>query len=273
VPELTNLDVTTVSLVNRAAVRDPINQDQPMRFHLIKGEVPVWKQEGLIDPNGGGHMTDAEMLAAVEKAEAERDEAKAALQKAETEREEVSKRVEVLEKAAKKPVDDDGDDSDADDLNKADLPPAVRARIEKLEKDAADKDSRLEKAEKMAKQERETRLIREFVEKAEQYDALSQDPLEFGPVLKSAHEAMSSEHFDALETLLKAANEQVRQGDLFKEQGKGGDGPKGGDAYSELAKAAKELRKEDRSLSPTAALEAAMANDPELQAKYLAEVR
>lgn len=45
-PQLTNLDVEWVSLVDRAAVRDPVEQSEPMRFL-------IWKRE--TDPSQGGH--------------------------------------------------------------------------------------------------------------------------------------------------------------------------------------------------------------------------
>lgn len=49
-PELKNLDVQWVSLVDRAAVRDPDDPTAPMRFLLAKGEQPdprlmIWKRQ------------------------------------------------------------------------------------------------------------------------------------------------------------------------------------------------------------------------------------
>jgi hypothetical protein len=262
-PELSNLDVEWVSLVNRAAVRDPVDQDQPMRFL-------VWKSD--TDPKGD-MMDEATMTAAVEKAEAERDEARNLVEIAKSERAELATHVDELEKAAAKP-NDDPDDDEKEEVDKSDLSPAVRRRLEKLEKAEEDAKERVEKAESLAKAERDIRVNREFVQKAEQFGSLSQDPLELGPVLKAAHDSMPEEQYTVLETVLKAADDQVRQSGLFKEQGRGGEGRReSGDSFEKLQKAAQELRKSDPSMTAEAALDAAMQADPDMQAQYLAENR
>lgn len=270
---LKNLEVSCVSLVDRAAVRDPSNPTQPQRLLL-------WKRD-----DQGGNMPDptpAELQAALTKAEEERDALKKAadehaaeLKKATDASAELTSKVTELEKAAKpapaEPV---------VDLSKAD--PAIRAMLEKSEADAKAMADRLEKAEKqgeedrqLAKAERETRLTREFVAKAEEFKALPVEAEKFGPVLKSAAEKLSKDEADELDRVLKAADEQIRQSRLFKEQGRGerpGDGGDGS-AIAEVQRKAEALKKADPKLSSAQALDKAMTSDRELQERYLAEMR
>jgi hypothetical protein len=289
-PQLQDIDVQWVSIVDRAAVRDPQNKSEPRRFLLWKGEGVTPPEDTTTGKEGGPvpQQTPEELQAALTKAEEARaaaetahkaelekrdQEHKAELEKAQKERDE------ALAKAGKKPGEGEAEDGDEDDLNKADLPPEVRARIEKAERDAT---ARIEKAEQaaqeateLAKAEREQRVTREFVAKAETLPHLPQKPGEFGPVLKSASEKLTKEEYDELDRVLKAANEQIERGSLFKELGgAGGPGPGAGtDAFSEVQRKAEELRKADSSLSPERALQKAMESDPELQARYAAEQR
>lgn len=308
-PHLKSLDVEYVSLVDRAACRDAVEQSQPMRFYL-------WKRE---DPSQGGHsmskLTDEllkqlgepvakqedlaklvekaeqseevskamdgvtrllathkgdltpEILAEVAKAAGlELPEAEAPVLKAETTSEliDVLKSAEIgesviaeveaaLEKAAEKA-----------EIAKAD--PETRARLEKAE-------ARAEKAEQIAKEERDARLEKEFVAKAEELTgSLPTTGADLGPVLKEANEKLDKASYERLEELLKAANAGIESGELFKEQGAGGAQP-AGDAFEEATRKAEEIRKADPKLSDAEALQKALESDPDLQQRYLAEVR
>lgn len=274
-PQLKDLDVQWVSLVDRAAVRDLQKTDEPRRFL-------IWKAENQ-DPEGGRQMTDAEMRAEVEKAEKERDELrkqltdqtelKSKLAKAEQDRDELTKRVETLEKAAKP------DKPEPKPVDKSELTPEVRALVEKAEADAAVEKSereklakRVEDAEKLAKAERDERLTRDFVAKAETFKALPVEAEKFGPVLKAASESLSKEEFEALETVLKAADEQIAKSELFKEQGSSRESTPTG-ALADATKKAEEIRKSDPKLSADKALEMVFKADRSLEERYLAEVR
>ena len=253
---LTNLDVAFVSLVDRAAVRDPTNLTEPQRFLLFK-------RESGAPPTTGGPMPETATL----------DELRAALTKAENSLAEVTKRAEKAERKLRKAMkngkitDDDGG-GDADDLEKADLPPAVRERIEKAEK-------RAEAAERIAKAEEDMRVTREFVAKAEaDYDELTFDASEFGPVLKRASEALKADDFETLDQVLKAANEQARQSALFKSVGRDGEpAESGSDADRTLAAKAEEIRKSEPGVSRTEAMRRAMRENPDLAAAHIASVR
>lgn len=270
-PSLQNLDVEWVSLVDRAAVRDSENPTEPMRLLLWKREHPNPPQEG--------RMTAEETTAALakaqedlKKAEDRADAAEAKATKADEQIEALTKSVDELKKAT-------SSDPEPARLDKSELAEPVRAALEKAEADARAHAERAEKAEKdakeagdIAKAEREERLTKEFVAKAESYKALPVKKDEFGPVLKEASEKLSKESYEALETVLKAADAQVAATDLFKEQGRGGDG-KPSDALGEAQAKAAELRKADSSLSEAEAMRKAFAENPELAARYQDEVR
>lgn len=262
---LSDLNVEFVSLVDRAAVRDPSNPTEPQKFLLWKAESGAGDTTPT-EPQGGP-MNPDELKAALAKAEQERDQAREAAQKAETERDAAKADLEKAQTPTEpaKP--------EADDLNKADLPDAVRARLEKAEADAAAANERIEKAEKLAKAEREIRVTREFVAKAESYRALVIKADEFGPVLKEAAEKLSKEAYDAIESVLKAADEQIAKGELFKEHGRGGDAQATSGGSDALVAKAAELRKSDSSLTEGQAMERAIAENPELARQHLDTVR
>jgi hypothetical protein len=273
-PDLTNLDVEWVSLVDRAAVRDPENQAEPMRFL-------VWKREHGNQPtNKGGRMTPEEMKAALAKAEQERDQLKADLEKSTTDQAAQKTELEKAQAdrdALKAKVDKTEEPEEV--IKKDDLPEPVRKALEKSEAEATANRERAEKAEKaateasdLAKSERDERLNKEFIAKAEAFKALPVKKDEFGPVLKAAHEKLSKEEFEAIETLLKAADEQIAASDLFKEQGRTHGAADTG-ALAEAKQKAEELRKSDSTLTQAQALDKAFKENPELEQRYLAEIR
>ena len=191
-------------------------------------------------------MSVEDNSAALAKAETERDEA---LAKAE----ELAAKVAELEKA--------DSETEVEEIDKAELPPAVVARLEKLEKAETEAADRIEKAEKLAKAERDVRITREFVAKAETMGHVAGDAEEFGKLLKAASESMSKEDFEYLEQRLNAANEQIAKGSLFEQMGSSdssGPADEGGQA---LALKAEEIRKADPSVSQYEAMLRASRGD------------
>lgn len=253
-PRLQNLAVEYVSLVDRAAVRDPMNPSEPQKFLLWKAE------RGATNDPEGGTMTEAEQSAALKKAEDERDAAVA-------ERDEAVAKNEKLEKKLKKASKDDPEPTEID---KSELPPAVRDALEKAEKREQEANERIEKAETIAKEERDQRITREFVVKAEAIPHVAGDTAEFGKVLKSASELLSKEEFELLEQRLSAVNEQIDKGELFKQLGRSGDAERdsGEDA---IARKAEELKKADSSLSDYDAM--VLASRGEAGREHLQHVR
>jgi hypothetical protein len=326
-PNLTNLDVEWVSLVDRAAVRDPVEQSEPMRFLIwkrdttdtdpSKGGRPMKLTKEMVDQLGdrvekaddltklveksenaeqaGLALDGAARLLAAHKAELPPDIlvelAKAAgvdlqLEKAgpkfgtpeweekygtgkKAEPKSAAELVESLKKSDMDPAIVTEVESalakaaEKDDLAKAD--PAMRARIEKAEGEAKE-------AKEIAKAERDTRLTKEFVAKAQGFEGLSLEAEKFGPVLKEASEKLSKESYAELERVLKGADEGITASELFKEQGANG-ASEGGDATKELTAKAEEIRKSDSKLTQAEALDKAMRDNPDLQQRYLDEVR
>lgn len=200
---------------------------------------------------------DEELSAALEKTETERDEA---LAKAE----ELEAKVAELETAvAEKPV----EKAEPVEIDKNELPAAVREALEKAEAKSADADKRIAKAEELAKSERDLRVRKEFIAKAETMPHVGGERSEFGDLLKAASESLTTEQFDALDQILTAANEQLGASELLKSFGVEGEGSRGGD--SEMLAKAEKLQ--EGGMSRVDALRQAARG--EQGARYLTSVR
>lgn len=129
-------------------------------------------------------------------------------------------------------------------------------------------EERAEAAERIAKAERDHRLEREFVAKAASLSALPAEAEAFGKVLKSVADAVDTETFDALLSVLSAANEGITTGNLFAELGKSSsfdnDGP-----TSEINKAAARLIESNPGLTREQAVAKAVEANPSLYNEYL----
>ncbi len=265
--ELRDLEVEFVSLVDRAAVRDPVEKDQPMRFL-------VWKRS-----NEGDRMTPEEQKDALEKAQAdattaaERDTAKAELTKAQEQIETLTKSIEDIKKAA-------GVKEEPVAVDKSDWPESARVAFEKAEEERAADRERAEKAEQRANAAAEkvdkaedARLTREAITKAEKFKALPIDAAKFGPILKSASEKLSKEENDELDRVLKAADEGLQKSDLFKTVSGNGNGEQPDTALGQAKAKAAELCKADPALTEATAMQRVLKADNELAARYQDEVR
>lgn len=127
-------------------------------------------------------------------------------------------------------------------------------------------------AEEIAKAERENRLHREFIEKAAAYDNLPVESGTFGIVLKDAAENMDADTYDALTTVLSAANEAIAQGGLMNEIGvtKSFDAESG---MGRIEQVASVLQAENADLTREAAIAKAVTDDPALYDIYNEERR
>lgn len=137
-------------------------------------------------------------------------------------------------------------------LAKAD--PAIRALIEKQEADLAE-------VKKAADAERDARLTREFIAKAETMPMVAEDRTALGGLLRRLSEALSPEDTAEVEKILKAANEQIAQGNVFREFGVDG----GAVTVSKSVEAAAQaIQKEDPSLTFEQAQAKAFERNPGL---------
>lgn len=280
---LQGLTVTRVSLVDRAAVRDPADPTQPRRFVMYKAETAPTPNEGdddvstttidkaELDPAVRAALEKAEKDAAdaqelVEKAGKDMKAEKEAREKAEAERDQLKKDETVQDE----PID------------KADLPEPVRAALEKAEKDGADMREALAKAEKnaadahdLAKAEESRRITQEFITKAETGDlrGLPGAPNEMGPVLKALSEAAPEAYATLEKSVLLPAVAQIRESNLFKEAGAGGEGPPPESSVGKFRKAVADLQKSETGLSKSAAMERVRREQPDLEKAMARELR
>lgn len=275
---LSGLDVSFVSLVHRAAVRDPSNPTEPMRFTLTKSEVPIvdMTARGATKPEGG-HMpqteTEAELRAALEKAEKDNKR----LRKAEEDRR-VRKAARKAKKAKPTDANPDPDHDGDDDRTPAgdtdhDYQPAPKGgakmsksdEIAKAEESIQKAEERAKAAEKIAKQERDLRVRSEFVKKAEEELPHLGNPDEVGAEMHRLSELLSKDEFESYVTRQRAANEQIAKGDLYRQIGRDGspDPSTAGD-LDKVRKQAAELRKADPGLSEFDAMAKAIGESPEL---------
>lgn len=182
---------------------------------------------------------DPEVVAYIEGLEAEVDTLSLQVVKSEADLDAQDEQIATLTEAVAKsvPLDATPEEISKSLLEKAD--PAVRALIEKQTKDLAE-------VQEIAKTERNLRLDREFVSKAATLPMLGDDKAALAGLLRRASEALSAEDNTVLDTVLKAANTQIAQGNLFANFGKGG----GETTISKSVKAmAVEIRKADPNLT------------------------
>lgn len=271
---LTGLDVDFVSLVSRAAVRNPSRPTEPMRFALTKSEVPV------VDLNArgattteGGHMpneTEAELRAALEKAEQENAQLRKAAKKA---AKKAGKKVQPTD--ANPDPDHDGDDdrTPEGDTDHDYQPPkggkmSKSEEIAKAEERIQKAEGRAKQAEKIAKQERDLRVRSEFVEVAKsELGSLPGTADEKGAELHRLSDVLSKEEFDAHLTRQRAANEQLKKAerDLYGQIGRDGSpDPSNADAVDRVRKEAAEIRKADPDVSGYDAMRRALNANPDL---------
>lgn len=139
----------------------------------------------------------------------------------------------VVDNAVKKAAaDDETFEADGNTIRKSD----VGADVFQMLKNSH---AKAENAEKIAKEEQEKREVQEFTKQAEtDYPNLPGTPEVKGSILK-AIAGMAKEVGDGLTAMLKAGNEGIADGKLFKEAGQGGT-PTTGSPEAELDKLAKE---------------------------------
>ena len=100
-----------------------------------------------------------------------------------------------------------------------DLPEDVRKYLESKDAEYEAVNKRLEEAEKIAKQERDTRLEREWTDRIAKFDAIGVDAEKIGKQFKTLADKDDELAEELVETL-KALNEQSKTASLFEEVGK-----------------------------------------------------
>ena len=144
------------------------------------------------------------------------------------------------------------------EIDKSEMPEALRKRFEDLEKKA-------EMAETLAKAEREKRLEIEFNKKAKEYSELA-DVEKIASILRKASDT-DEELAKSIEEVFSSVKERLANTDLFKEKGDGGETIT--DAEESIEKKTKELMKSDTSLTFAKAQARVLRENPDLYSEYV----
>jgi hypothetical protein len=145
------------------------------------------------------------------------------------------------------------------------LDPGVRSLLEKT---LAERDQATAKADEalgLAKELKEEKILKEYVEKAEDLPHLAIEPLKFGPVLKALGESRPAE-FSEIFRVLKAADVAIEKSELFKEIGKAGSGES--DAEAQVYAKARAMVAKDGALTFDDAVCKVLEDDKELYTRY-----
>jgi hypothetical protein len=148
------------------------------------------------------------------------------------------------------------------DIDKSNLPEAVKKRLDDLEK------NNKEQTETIAKMldAKETEI---YVAKAKSFPALAIDVAPFGEILKKVSRSLDEKEFDTLMNVLKGANEAVTKSALFAQEGSDAGGVAMGDALKKMEAATTEIQKNNPTMTKEQAFSKVMTENPKLYAEYL----
>jgi hypothetical protein len=151
----------------------------------------------------------------------------------------------------------------------ATVPEEVRPMLEMLWKQNEESVKKATAMELTLKAERDDRLNKEFITKAEDFKHLSVEAAKFGPILKNAFEKLDQSEYDELMRVLKAADKGMSE--VFKETGSENDDDNGeATATQKLEKHASTIAKRD-GISLEVAFVKAMDEYPDLAAQERSE--
>lgn len=145
------------------------------------------------------------------------------------------------------------------------LDPGVRSLLEKT---LAERDQATAKANEalgLAKELKEEKILKEYVEKAEDLPHLPIEVLKFAPIMKALGEGHPDE-FSEIFRVLKAADAAIEKSELFKEIGKAGSGES--DAEAQVYAKARGMVAKDGELTFDEAVCKVLDENPELYEKY-----
>jgi hypothetical protein len=155
----------------------------------------------------------------------------------------------------------------ASDLSKeaiAKMDPEVRAIFEKMAADSHTATERAERAENIAKSLQDEKILKEYIEKAEELPNLPVEALKFAPVMKALGEEHPAE-FAEVYRVLKAADAIIEKSAVFSEVGKAGSKPSSAEA--QIYAKARSMVAKDGDLTFEEAVEKVMDLEPELYEK------
>lgn len=159
-------------------------------------------------------------------------------------------------------------------INLEAVPEEMRGAIQALWKDQADAIKKSEQLEVVLKEERNVRLKKEYIEKAERdFSHVPGTHEDLGILLKQLHED-NEDSANKVEAVLKAAGEQIAQGALFEQLGSGDPrNAAGGSAWSKIEKMADEVAGKNDGMTHEQAVTKVIETNPRLYDEYEAEKR
>lgn len=152
------------------------------------------------------------------------------------------------------------------------VPEGIRPAVEALWKENEAITKRAIEAEKVAKEERDKRVLKEYVEKAaaELADLPGAKAEDFGAVLKGIEEKDPA-LYAKLYPVLKASSEAIAKGQLFAELGRGGGAPVAGSATEKVMQLVAGIVQKDAKATSAEAMGKVMLEHPELYEQYKKE--
>ncbi len=247
---LTDIILNEVSLVDSGANEDAKvllfkrNGDTDMSKELEKKIADLTKSLDELTKANETAKTDSEKL---------NETIKALTENVETEKAKTVEAVDALEKI-KNPD---------KKIDKADIPETVQKMLDdQAAINKAQSEENTKQAEQIAKL-KDNELTKSLQIEVAKFDKLALDPDKTVKLFKS----LSTEDSEFLTTTLKAINEAVSKGNLFKELGDGG-GNDGDSATEIVNKKAKELMKDDSKLTVEGARALIWKTDTDLRNQY-----
>jgi hypothetical protein len=145
------------------------------------------------------------------------------------------------------------------------LDPGVRSLLEKTLAERDQATAKADEALSLAKELKEEKILKEYVEKAEKLPHLSIEVMKFAPIMKALGEEHPAEFAEVLR-VLKAADAAIEKSELFKEIGKAGSGES--DAEAQVYAKARALVAKDGDLTFDDAVCKVLEEDKELYTRY-----
>lgn len=142
------------------------------------------------------------------------------------------------------------------------LPESVRKEIDDIRKEKDELANAL-------KAERDQRVLKEFQTKASNFSHLNINNEELGQIMKNMSENLAPDDYEKIEQVLKAANEGIRESNLFKEMGS--NYSTSGSAYQKLEGIAKGMVESGKASSIPEAINKALEENPNLYNEYMSE--
>jgi hypothetical protein len=147
----------------------------------------------------------------------------------------------------------------------AKMDPETQAVVKQLLEENVVTKAEAKEAKQIAKELKEEKILKEYVEKAEELPHLPIEVLKFAPIMKALGEERPAE-FSEIFRVLKAADAAIEKSEFFKEIGKAGSGES--DAETQVYAKARALVAKDGELTFDDAVCKVLEDDKELYTKY-----